>query len=121
MAAPGAKGAPFLDVSVKLQGAFFDKRIHETVRRGVTTEAIEKISARMERGGRGLGARRNTIQTHPHAEDLTSLVTSTRNYPRTTGSTWVKKNYGIARAMAPRVLKKAADRIVADLGGPKHG
>lgn len=108
--------AAAIEISVKVHGGLFSRNIPESVRRSMRQEAIEKIATRMERGGKGLGSKRNTI-SHRADGELQERVSSTRIWPRTKGTSWQSKNIGIAKAMAPRVLRKAAERIVGELGG----
>lgn len=104
-----------IDVTIKVNGGIFSRNIERTVRTALYEEAIDKIADRMMRGGRGLGVRRNTLSRGFRGE-LEATVESTRRFPRTRGTAWTRKNIGIAKAMAPRVLRKSADRIVAEMG-----
>lgn len=57
-----------------------------------------------KRQGRGLGAKRNDVT-------LSSVlgarrIESSRNYPRTTGSSWTRNAEGRFRGQAPRAVKK---------------
>jgi len=103
-----------IEISVKVHGGLFSKDVKRAVREAMYQEALEKIGTRMERGGKGLGAKRNTV-THMPDGDLQMRVSSTRIWPRTKGTSWQRKNIGIVRAMAPRVLRKAAERIVMEM------
>lgn len=71
--------------------------------------ALETFGKRMERQGKGLGARRNTItrETQP----LGARAESTLTYPRTTGVAWQRKQERVIKAMSPRVLSKMVKRI----------
>ena len=71
--------------------------------------ALETFGKRMERQGKGLGAKRNTItrETQP----LGARAQSTLNYPRTTGVAWQRKQEAVMKSMAPRVLNKMVKRI----------
>lgn len=104
-----------ISITVKMNGGLFSRNIKRSVREAMYQEALEKVAVRMERGGKGLGAQRNVITQRPDG-DLQMRVISTRIYPRTRGTSWVSKNIAITRAMAPRVLRKAADRIVTEMG-----
>ena len=73
-------------------------------------EVIEKVSKRMERGGKGLGAKRNTITRE--VRPLSATVTTTLSNPRQTGKAWENKQRAIAKAMAPRVLRSAQRKII---------
>lgn len=74
-------------------------------------DARDTILARVQRGGKGLGAKRNTLlaTTRP----LGATVQSTRNFPRTKGTSWGSTNEAIVRSMAPNVLRKMVQRIGA--------
>ena len=100
-------------VSVRLRGPLFTKRITPLVEAAILSEALEKIGERMERGGKGLGAKRNVVTLRRNA--LTLEAASTLRRPRTKGTAWTRKNVGIVRAMAPRVLNAVARRVVAEL------
>lgn len=104
-----------IDINVKVTGGLFSKDIPKVVRAAVYEEAIDKIATRMERGGKGIGAKRNRI-TRQQREELRETITSTRYWPRTKGTSWQRKNIGIAKAMAPRVLNAYARRVVRELG-----
>jgi hypothetical protein len=72
--------------------------------------ALETFRKRiMDRPGKGIGAARNTMMSSPLPLGLT--VESTLAYPRQSGKSWGRKNTSIIRAMAPRVIKKAVQRI----------
>lgn len=107
----------FLDVDIKVSGAFFTKRHADVMRRAIVEEIIEKMGVRMKRGGRGLGAKRNTVTQGATDNRLTSRISSTRRPPRNTGRSWVAYNLRVGRAMASRVGKKAAARAAGELGG----
>ncbi len=84
-----------LDADVLLQPEFDD--------------ALVTFTKRFMRKGRKLGAKSNTLSSE--IEDLSVIVESSLNYPRTTGSAWGKKNWQIANGMAPRVMRKMVKRI----------
>lgn len=71
--------------------------------------AVETISKRLMRPGKGLGAKRNELAAD--VRPLGATITTTLNYPRTTGSSWGKKEWQIANGMAPRVVRKMIQRI----------
>lgn len=71
--------------------------------------ARDTIVERVERQGRGLGAKRNSLSTVK--EPLGAKVTSTLNHPRTKGTSWGRKNESIFKSMSGRVVKKAIERI----------
>lgn len=107
-----------LDVTVS--GPFFDRDRRKEVE-GAIEEGIEKLGKRSERGGKGLGARRNRISREKFRNPQTRFtelgedVFSTRLSPRTTGRAWTNKNLRIWRAMAPRVFKSVLNRVIARL------
>lgn len=74
-------------------------------------DALATFVKRFMRKGRkrGMGAKRNLLSSK--VEDLSVIVESSLNYPRTVGEAWGKENWKIANAMAPRVLKKMVKRI----------
>ena len=74
-------------------------------------EALDTISARFMRGGKGLGVKRNQLMLT--SAPLLREVSSTLVPPRTTGSSWTGKNIAIFKAMAPRVVRAAVKRIRA--------
>lgn len=110
-----------LDITVSVNGGIFKRDIRRTARQAVYEEALQKIDQRLMRrgiygsGGKGRGVRRNIVE-HARDDDLAIEVSSTLRWPRTKGTTWTKKNVAIVKAMAPRVLRKAADRIVQEMG-----
>jgi hypothetical protein len=73
--------------------------------------AMNTILARIQRGGSGLGAQRNTLLVE--AQPLAATVTSTLHNPRQKGTTWGRKNEAIVRAMAQAVFRKAIGLIQA--------
>jgi len=111
-----AGGSIPINVSVAYKGGLFGKNIPRAVEEQIVEQVLSKIEERTRRGGRGVGVRRNTIR-HDHRGALELLVSSTRIWPRTRGTAWQRKNIGIIKAMAPRVARKAAERIAAELGG----
>lgn len=106
-----------MEISVKVNGGLFTKNVTQVNRNAVMEEAVRKISTRWMRGGRGKGVRNNTLREVPSDAALESRVYSTLNQPRTTGSSMTKKKIGQAKAMAPRVLRKYAERVVKELDG----
>lgn len=71
--------------------------------------ALESFERRLLRQGKGLGAQRNEIAAERHT--LGATARSSLNYPRTTGSSWQRKNERAVTAMAPRVFGKMVKRI----------
>lgn len=102
------------NITVRLRGPLFDGKVKGSVERAIIDESLEKIGLRTERGGKGKGAKRNTIRRD--RDGLTMTVHSSLNWPRTKGTSWQRKNEAIVRAMARRVLRKTAERIVRELG-----
>lgn len=78
-------------------------------------DAMETFGKRMQRGGKGLGAQRNTIAIQREA--LGVRAQTTLNNPRQTGMTWARKNIAIIKAMANSVFRKAAERMRARFEG----
>lgn len=108
-------------VDVVVRGPLFDKKITQVVKTAMVDECLKKIEKRMKRGGKGAGAKQNIVTAEmafgAAAMNAVGMeVASTLRRPRTKGKAWVRKNVAIARAMAPRVLRKAARRMVAELG-----
>lgn len=64
------------------------------------TRLIGNIAKRVERGGKGLGARNNIVTSS--SGHLGAEVRSTRHNPRRSGSAWRSKNVGIAVGVARR-------------------
>lgn len=71
--------------------------------------SLESFERRLMRQGKGLGAKKNTIAVERRT--LMAAAQSTLNTPRTTGSSWQRKNTRIVQAMAPRVFAKMAKQI----------
>ncbi len=71
--------------------------------------AVETFSKRIQRGGKGLGAKRNPIAAtlHPFGADLETPLSN----PRNTGNEWTRKNRDIVYRMGPRVFGKMVKRI----------
>lgn len=119
---------PMFDLHVSVRGGLFNRNVPESVRRAVVEEAVDKVGARLVRkgsmgsGGRGLGVRRKHNQPirQIRRDALVVETISPRgraHWPRLKGTTWLRKNARIAKAMGPRVLRKTAERIVAEMGG----
>lgn len=116
-----------VDVSVAINGALFKRNIPAVVRKALIDEALLKVNERLIRkgrfgsGGKGRGVARNYVTDERRfgdaVGDLKVVMHSTLHWPRTSGSAYVKKNIGITKAMAPRVLRKSAERMVTELGG----
>ena len=71
--------------------------------------ALESFEKRFKRGGKGVGAKRNTLSSE--IKPLSVEVETTLHYPRMKGSSWGDKNWKIAKGMSPRVLRKMIKRI----------
>lgn len=106
-------------IDATVSGPLFDKRIDKTVRNALYQEVIIKVTDRWMRGGKGLGVRRNILSCDRRqmfsGQSLEAAVESTRIWPRTRGTKWTRKNISLAKAMVPRVLRKAASRISGEL------
>ena len=102
-----------LTVAVNLKGPMFTKKIDDVVKKAIVEETLKKIDERVQRQGKGLGARRNVIDRKLTGLELT--VDTTKIRPRTKGTAWQRKNVSIIKAMAPRVARKTALRIVGEL------
>lgn len=75
-------------------------------------EARDTIVGRMLRGGKGLGAQRNTLAAS--VQGLNATVTTTRVFPRTRGTTWARyQEKVVAGIVARNAIKKAIERIEA--------
>ena len=103
---------------IVLRGPLFTKRIDKVVQGAIIDEAMGKFEERVRRKGRRIGRKRNPIPegklTKGRSEVKLQLET-TLNYPRTTGSSWQRKNIAAIKAMRGRVLRKVAKRIVGEL------
>jgi hypothetical protein len=102
-----------LTVNVTLKGPLFTEVITDVVERSIIDQSLHKFEPRLARGGKGIGARRNTITQD--RQGLTLEATSTLRPPRTKGKAWLRKNEGVVRGMAPRVLRATAKRIAEQL------
>lgn len=106
--------ATSIDVNVTLRGGLFGKNIPRAVEESLAGEVLAKVEERTRRQGKGIGAQRNTIS---HDRDGLALrISSTLRFPRSRGSAWQRKNMAIIRSMAPRVMRKAAERIAREMG-----
>jgi hypothetical protein len=106
-------------VRVNIRGPLFDKRIDRVVQQQIIREAMPKFEKRLRRRGRRIGRRNNPIRPGELTlgRGATMVMTSTLHHPRTTGSSWQGKNIAIVKAMAPRVLRSLARKLVGELGG----
>jgi hypothetical protein len=99
-----------IDVQVTLKGHLFEKKIDDTIKRALVEEVLMKVDERAQRQGKGLGAQRNRVERRLRGTELE--IDTTRIWPRTKGTAWTRKQIAITKAMAPRVMRKAAQRIV---------
>lgn len=112
-------------VHVTVRGPLFTKKINAVVKQAMIDECMKKVDERLSRKppAKKLGMMRNPVKTRMEAggTDAVNLhfehVQSRFHNPRRTGSSWAKKNMGIIKAMAPRILRATAKRIVGELGG----
>ena len=113
-----------ITVNVKVTGGLFKRNIPQTARDALVGETLDTIHKRLMRngrfgsGGKGRGVRRNTVDyfvDYDRGTPFALEISSTLNPPRTKGTKWLRKNVAITKAMAPRVLRKAAQRMVSDL------
>lgn len=105
--------------TVTLRGPLFEKRIDKVIEQQILREAMPKFEKRVRRRGRTLGRKRNPIgpgDLHL-GRGVVMELHSTKNWPRTTGYAWTNKNVAAIKAMAPRVLRSLARKIVGELGG----
>lgn len=115
-------------VEVVVRGPLFSKKIDRVVKAAMIDECLKKINKRLLRprkktrlGTPALGGRRNVVTAEMafgegvETQATVSKIYSTLKSPRTKGTSWIRANVKIARAMAPRVLRKAAKRIVGEL------
>jgi hypothetical protein len=111
-------------LNVTVRGPLFSKKIDAVVKAAMIDECMRKIQVRLDRPPpkKLLGMRRNPVRTKLSAalgnDSVLTFehVESRFHSPRRTGSSWTRKNVGIIKAMAPRVLRKAAKRITEELG-----
>lgn len=103
---------------ITLRGPLFTKRIDKVVQAAIIAEAMEKFEKRITRKGRKIGRKRNPIGPGDLSKGKTTTLTMTSslNWPRTSGGKWTQKNVAAVKAMRGRVLRKVAKRIVAELG-----
>ncbi|MGE0057006.1 MAG: hypothetical protein AB7P33_09845 [Dehalococcoidia bacterium] len=74
-----------------------------------TEAGLDTIEKRMLRGGKGLGAKRNTVSSERLV--LSRRVQSTDNWPRVTGRSWRDKQVALFKAMSPRVARSIIKKI----------
>lgn len=102
-----------IDIEVKVRGlAELEKKLGGSVLYEDETEAgLDTIHNRFLRGGKGRGAKANTLSSERLV--LSRRVTSTKNWPRTTGSSWRNFQIGVFKAMSPRVVRSIIKKINA--------
>ena len=102
---------------ITLRGPLFEKRIDRVVEAAIMGEAMEKFEKRLTRKGRKIGRKRNPIGPGDLTKGKTIqlTMTSTLNWPRTSGIKWTQHNVKAIKAMAPRVLRSVAKKIVGEL------
>jgi hypothetical protein len=98
-----------LSIDVKIKSSQLLNDPEGTLTRHIQDEALKKFEARMMRGGKGLGARRNVVRGETRGLELT--MHSTRRSPRTTGKAWAGKQVAILGSMAPRVMRSLAKKL----------
>ena len=100
-------------IDVKIKG-LVGHDIDKAVQRAILEESMQKFAPRLRRGGRGIGAKRNPVETI-ELGPLDLIAESSANFPRTTGKAWAGKNEAILKSMAPRVIRKTFKRMTDDL------
>lgn len=104
-----------VSITATVTGPFWTKSASNVVARAIEEQILDKVSERMKRGGKGLGAQRNVLRfQRVNRREL--VVTSSRNFPRTKGTAWVRKNTGYARAMSRTVTGAAVRQIAQEMG-----
>ena len=108
-----------ISVQVTVRGRIFAKNISGEVKKAIINESLEKIDKRLSRRPprKKLGMMRNPVKTRMDAHALKlhfEHVESRFHSPRRTGKAWLRKNIAIVKAMAPRVLRKTAARIIGE-------
>ncbi len=105
-----------INVTVKLNGGLFSKDLERLAQKQIKHEVLSKIEERLQRGGKGITEKRNETVTTRKGFGTLEAGYTLRSHRRT-GTSKQSKWIGQARAMAPRVAKKAAERIAAELAG----
>ena len=123
-----------MEVKVTLRGPLFTKKIDKVVQDAIIAHTMKKIDERVtrvvKRKKKGtLGRRRNPIPAGKlnrqpptfgvgvlqFGGNVSLTFKSTTIWPRTTGRSWQDKNIAIIKSMAPRVMRKTAKKIAAEL------
>jgi len=117
-----------LNITVAVRGPLFTKKIDSTVKKAILEEGLERIGKELDlktarlirrplthKKGAGLGAKRNPVhrKTTGIVMDVISRI---GKYPRMSGRRWTENNMAAIYRMAPRMLRKIANRIVGELG-----
>lgn len=94
-------------------------RARDTITDRVMTPRNAKGSSKRAKaaGGKARGSRGSGVENNTLSAQLTPMgatITSTLNWPRTTGVSWQSTNVGIAKSIWPRAIKKAISEIEAD-------
>ena len=102
---------------VTLRGPLFEKKINRVVEAAIMERAMTSFEKRVTRKGRKIGRRNTPIGPGDLSKGKTIQLTmhSTLNRPRTSGGKWTAHNVRAVKAMAPRVLRSVAKRIVGEL------
>ena len=81
-------------------------------------DAVQTVTSRMLRGGKGAGVRNNTLLAS--YQPLGATVQTTRIFPRTKGTAWARYQEKVVKGIvAVNAVKKAIERIEARWrGGP---
>ena len=104
-------------ITITLRGPIFHKDIPKVLGDAIITEVMEKVEKRVRRKGRKAGRKRNPIgpgNIRRH-DGVSMTLTSSLNWPRTSGGKWAQKNMAAIKAMAPRVIRKAGRRMAKEL------
>jgi hypothetical protein len=117
-----------LNITVTLRGPLFTKKIDATVKKAILTEGLERIGKELDiktarlirrplthKKGAGLGAKRNPVHRKT-AGIVMDIISRIGKYPRMSGRRWTENNMVAIYRMAPRMLRKIANRIVSELG-----
>ena len=125
---------PAVEVKVTLRGPLFKKKIDKVVQDAIIAHTFKRIDERLTRVLKSkrkgtLGRRKNPIPAGKlnrqpptfgvgvlqFGGNVSLTFKSTTIWPRTTGRSWQDKNVAIIKSMAPRVMRKTAKQIAADL------
>ena len=106
-------------ITITLRGPIFFKDIPKVLGDAIITEVMEKVEKEVRKRsnrGRRLGRKRNQIGPGEirRRDGVSMTLTSSLNWPRTSGGTWVQQNMATLRGMAPRVIRKAGRRMAKE-------